>query len=92
MKKVVKNQQSDVIILSDVTNENFVGIQWDDGDKSFVIKLPNGRFVGAGEEDLDLESSWTKPSLKKYLEDTIQMGATPYVFDTLKELYQWMVE
>ena len=92
MKKVVKNQQCDVINLSDVTNESIVGVQWKDGEKSFIVKLKSEKFAACGSTDLCLGDAWHRTSVEKYLEKTISMGATPFVFDTLKELYQWMAE
>lgn len=92
MKKVVKNQQSDVINLSDVTDESIVGIQWSDESKSFLIKLESKKFAACGHSHLYLGNAWHRPSVKEYLEDVIVAGATPFVFDTLKELYQWMAK
>ena len=93
MKKVLVQDASNVIDLSQVTNDSIVGIKWRTKRKNFIVKLKNESFVSIGGSDLDVANSWSEQSVKQYIKRAFEgQEAEAFVFDTLKELYRWLSE
>ena len=93
MKKVLVQDASNVIDLSQVTNDSIVGIKWRTERKGFVVKLKNESFVSIGNSDLNADDSWSETSVKQYIKRAFErQEGEAFVFDTLKELYRWLAE
>jgi hypothetical protein len=94
MKKVVVvKQESDVIDLSQITNDSIVGVKWRSGNKSFIIEVKRDEFACCEHKKLSFVNSWTTKTILEYVSSAINdQGAKCFVFDTFKELYQWLAE
>ena len=91
MKKVIFKQKDNVINVSDVTDDMIVGILWEDGDKSFLIKDDNGFSVGIGLNSLTTKKHWSGTSHEDYIRNT-NNAKDFFVFDSPKELAQWLAD
>ena len=91
MKKVIFKQEDNVINVSDVTDDMIVGILWEDGDKSFLIKDDNDFSVGIGLNSLTTKKHWSAPSHEDYIRNTYDAKKI-FVFCSPKELAQWLAE
>jgi hypothetical protein len=94
MKKlVVLKQKNDVIDLSQITDKSIVGIEWESSSKSFIIQIKSNRYAGTGSIDLSVNGVWETETKMDYIEKAItQQNADCFVFNTLKELYEWLAE
>ena len=92
MKKVIFEQDEQVISLNDITDEMIVGVFWKRGNKSFLIKDYNGNTVGIELNTLTTFSHWSKPSHREYVKNTGFDAKSIFVFDSPKELAKWLAE
>ena len=92
MKKVIIKQDEPVIRLEDITDEMIVGVFWKSGLKSFLIKDYNGNTIGLELNTRKTVGHWSKPSHWEYLKNTGFGAESIFVFDSPKELAQWLAE
>jgi hypothetical protein len=91
MKKLVLKQECDVIELSQITKTSIIGgISRTDG-KVFINQTPNGQFFSCL-KDMDNIGCWVLNSKFEVAKKLIDLSVELFVFDTLKELYQWLAE
>jgi hypothetical protein len=94
MKKVIIEQDEQVIRLEDVANAMIIGIEWKSGGKSFLIEEENGETLSIIFEERYTTSISVKFSPSYYVKEAIS-GSTAknvFVFDSPKELAQWLAE
>lgn len=92
MKKIIEKEEKDVIELSQITNDSIVGIRWKNGEKSFISELFNDVFIGISVGELSLTSKWGENSKQAYVRRTISLGRACFIFETVKELREWLRE
>ena len=91
MKKVIIEQNEQVIRLENVTDDMIIGILWDDDDKSFLIKDDDNRTVGIKLNRLTTLYNWVATNHKAYIKNASNFKDI-FVFDSPKELAQWLAE
>ena len=91
MKQVIFKKNDNVIKISQVTDDMIVGVLWEDGDKSFLIKDDNCFSIGLGLNNLTTKNHWSAPSHEDYIRGTFD-AKDFFVFDSPKELAQWLAE
>ena len=91
MKKVIIEQNEQVIRLEDITDDMIIGITWNDDDKSFLIKNHENMTVGIGLNRLTTLNHWTEKTHKDYIKNSDFLKDV-FVFDSPKELAQWLAE
>jgi len=92
MRKVLTEKVL-VTYIDEITNDAIVGIDWGSGAKGTVIKDHEGNYraIGNSRAGLDLGSTWCRRSVIEYVEYALeQKGSTAFVFDSAKELFEWM--
>ena len=92
MKKVIIKQDEQVIRLEDITDEMIIGILWKNGLKSFLIKDYNGNTIGLELNTRKTVGHWSKPSHREYAKNSGIDVKSIFVFDSPKELAQWLAE
>ena len=91
MKKVIIEQDEQVIRFDDITDNMILGIMWNSGKKSFLIKDNLNRTVGIELQSLTTLDHWTESTHKAYLKEAYSTKEV-FVFDSPKELAQWLAE
>ena len=91
MKKVIIEQEEQVISLEQITDDMIVGIIWYDDDKSFLIKDNENMTVGIGLNRLTTLGHWIAKNHKDYIKKASDLKGV-FVFDSIKELAQWLAE
>lgn len=91
MKKVIFEQNEQVIRLEDVTDDMIIGLTWHDDDKSFLIKNHENKTVGIGLNRLTTLNNWTAKTHKDYIKNAALIKNV-LIFDSPKELAQWLAE
>jgi hypothetical protein len=94
MRRIVQKINVQEVSLSDITNDSFIGIEWDSGNKSRVITVSTDQFAGLSILDTDLRGKWTRESKKQYVKSSIeQMGRVrAYLFDSEEDLLKWILK
>ena len=94
MKKVIFEQDEQVIRLEDITDKMIIGVLWGDNYKSFLIKNIENKTLGFSLDDRSLDGKWTKNTNKEYIEHLLsnEIIFKVFVFDSPKELAQWLAE
>ena len=92
MKKVIIEQDELFIRMDDITDEMIIGILWENGLKSFLIKDYNGDTIGFELDRRTTVDHWSKPSHREYVKKTGIEAKSIFVFDSPKELAQWLAE
>ena len=94
MKKVIFEQDEQVIRLEDITDKMIIGILWGDNYKSFLIKNIENKTLGFNLNDRSLDGKWTKNTNKEYIKSFLnnEINSKVFVFDSPKELAQWLAE
>ena len=91
MKKVIIEPNEQVIRLENVTDDMIIGILWDDDDKSFLIKDDANVTVGMSLNRLTTSCKWIARNHKDYIKKACNFKDV-FVFDSPKELAQWLAE
>ena len=91
MKKVIIEQNEPVIHLENVKDNMIIGILWLNGDKSFLIKDDEDRTVGIELNRLTTFYNWVAKDHKDYIKKACNFKDI-FVFDSPKELAQWLAE
>ena len=91
MKKVIIEQNEQVIRLEDITDDMIIGVTWLDDDKSFLIKNHENMTVGIELNRLTTLNKWTAKNHKDYIKAASDFKDI-FVFDSHKELAQWLAE
>ena len=92
MKKVIIKQDEQVIRLDDITDEMIVGVLWKSGFKSFLIKDYDGNTVSLDLNKRTTVRHWSKPSHREYVKNSVFSAKSIFVFDSPKELAQWLAD
>lgn len=94
MKKVIFEQDEQVIRLEDITDKMIIGILWRDKRKSFLIKNTENKTLGLSLDNRSLKGKWTKNTNKEYIKSLLrtEINSKVFVFDSPKELAQWLAE
>ena len=92
MKKVINKQNEQVILLEDITDDMIVGVLWESGVKSFLIKDYDGNTVSLELNERTTVCNWSKPSHREYVKNSGFDAKSIFVFDSPKELAQWLAE
>ena len=92
MKEIVNVIKIAQVELSKIEDNNHIVILWGSGQKSKVIQTDEV-FMGFSLLDEDLRGHWTRKSKNKYVEDVLeQIGTKAYIFDSERELLEWLLE
>ena len=94
MKKVVRQYDLESkVSIEDINDKSIVGIVWRGGQRSFVIESGPGSFCAMDSHHFSLNHSWKKPSKKEYVDSAMNQNPEGvYIFDTYKELYEWLIK
>ena len=92
MKKVIFEQDEQVIRLDDITDEMIVGVLWKSGRKSFLIKDYDGNTVALELNERTTDNHWSKPSHREYVKNSGFDAESIFVFDSPEELAKWLAE
>ena len=93
MKRIIKESEQ-VVSLYDINNTMCVGIQWEGGDKCFIIDTPEG-FCSIGNRwRPNIYNVWYAKSVQEYIERALNQGnntnSKAFVFNDQLELFEWM--
>ena len=91
MKKVIIGKNEKFIRLKDITDDMIIGILWDNDSKSFLIKNHENMTLGIGLNKLTILNKWTAKNHKDYIKAASDFKDI-FVFDSHKELAQWLAE
>jgi len=95
MRKIVLKQEETQFIDSIMDRDN-VGILWEDGTKSMVLKTEQGYCAIDNRCNPCTLSVWYEESIQKYIKRALAQGGNTnsqaFIFDTVSELYKWMSE
>ena len=94
MKKVIFEQDEEVIRLEDITDKMIIGLLWKDKHKSFLIKNIENKTFGFSLDDRSLNNKWTRDTNKEYIKSFLsnEINSKVFVFDSPKELARWLAE
>ena len=91
MKKVIFEQNEQVIRLEDITDDMIVGLLWKSGNKSFLFKDDNNNTIGFELNTRTTLNCWAAKNHKDYIKKSYNFKDV-FVFDSPKELAQWLAE
>jgi hypothetical protein len=93
MKRIIKEDQ-EVVSLYDINNTSCVGIQWESGDKCFIINTPEGFCSVSNRNRPNIFNVWYVESAQEYVRRALNQGnntnSKAFIFDDQLELYKWM--
>lgn len=93
MKRIVL-KRDEFVSLEEIRDTSLVGIQWESGQKCMIIDTPGGYCSIADDHYPNICNVWYEDSVKEYVERSLNQGnntnSKAYVFDNVKELYEWM--
>lgn len=93
MKRIIKEDR-EVVSLYDISNTSIVGIQWESGDKGFIIHTPEGFCSVSNRNRPNIFNVWYAESAQEYIRRCLNQGnntnSKAYVFNDQLELYEWM--
>ena len=94
MKKVIIEQNEQVIRLEDVRDAMIIGIKWKSGKKSFLLKNEDDETIAISLGERDTIGCWSKSSHFDYVKEVISSSTknNAFVFDSTKELAKWLAE
>lgn len=94
MKKVIIEQDEQVIRLEDVRDAMIIGIEWKYGKKSFLLKNEDDETVAISLGERNMIGCWSRFSHFDYVNEVISNSTAKnvFVFDSPKELAQWLAE
>jgi hypothetical protein len=91
MKKVIAQQQEQVINLENLNDNHIVGIKWNDNSKVKLVKTKEG-FCGVRISEVNLLFKLYTDSIQEYVKHTMRGDKVEvFVFDNTKELLDWML-
>ena len=91
MKKVIIEQNEQVISVEDIKDNMIIGIRWINDEKSFLIKTDDNMTVGIELNRLTTFYNWVAKDHKDYIKKACNFKDI-FVFDSPKELAQWLAE
>ena len=91
MKKVIIEQNEQVISVEGIKDDMIIGILWLNDEKSFLIKDDANRTVGVELNRLTTYYNWVAKNHKDYIKKACNFKDI-FVFDSPKELAQWLAE
>ena len=94
MKKVIIEQDKQVIHLEDITDNMIVCI-YDklENEKVFLLKDDKGKSFGMSLTHMTIAKKWIKDTHKDYVKEFFNMGnCEAFVLDSPKELAKWLAE
>lgn len=91
MRKVVLEENAEVININRLSSQDFIGVVYGTGERGIVIQDSDGKFLSQpiGEYPLNLTTAYKRDSLKELLnffESDIQDA---YLFKDAVSLYSW---
>jgi len=93
MKRII-HVDEEVVSLYNITNTSIVGIQWESGDKCFIIDTPEGFCSVSNRCRPNTWHVWYAKTVQEYIERSLKQGnntnSKAFVFETVLELYEWM--
>ena len=94
MKKVILEKNERVIRLEEITDDMIIGIEWKSGKKSFLLKNEDDETIAISLGERDTIGCWSKSSHFDYVKEVISSSTknNAFVFDSPKELAQWLAE
>ena len=91
MKKVIIEQNEQVISVEDITDDMIIGIIYKSGRKSFLIKHNNNNTIALDLHTRTTLDCWTAENHKDYIKKAYNVKDI-FIFDSPKELAQWLAE
>ena len=91
MKKVIIEQNEQVISVEGIKDDMIIGILWLNDEKSFLIKDDEYRTVGVELNRLTTFYNWVAKDHKDYIKKACNFKDI-FVFDSPKELAKWLAE
>ena len=91
MKKVIIEQNEQVISVEDIKDDMIIGILWINDEKSFLIKNDENLTISVELNRLTTLDNWTAENYKEYIKKASNFKDI-FVFDSPKELAQWLAE
>ena len=93
MKQVQFKTSQEFVNYKEITNNSHVGVLWEAGGKTIVVKGYDEQFRGLGNKSSDLASSWGAKSKQGYAEKANdQTGVKVFTFESHKELLTWFAK
>lgn len=93
MKRII-HVDAEVVSLYNITNTSIVGIQWESGDKCFIIDTPEGFCSVSNRCRPNTWNVWYAKTVQEYIERSLKQGnntnSKAFVFETVSELYEWL--
>jgi hypothetical protein len=94
MYKIVQQLGSKQILLSSITNDSHIGIEWNNGGKCKVITVDSNTFIAIDLKDTELRNKWSRSSKEIYVKSALEnnSGTNAYKFDSEEELLEWLLK
>lgn len=91
MEEIVKELEVSQVKLSNIQDNDFVGIDW--GESKVKVVLRDGVYFGIGIKDTNFSSKWCSDTTRGYVEDCLkQQGTKAYRFDSKQDLLEWLLK
>jgi hypothetical protein len=93
MIKVVKIlPEANIVLMSSLRDSDRVGVEFQDGTRSFVVRVKNGMYITCYPTNNYGHGNKTSGDTIEALLDKLSDASEIFVFDSDKELGQWLVE
>ena len=93
MKRIIKVNE-EVVSLNNINNTSVVGIQWESGDKCFIVNTPEGFCSLSNRCRPNILNVWYADSAQEYVRRSLNQGnntnSKAFIFDDQLELFEWM--
>lgn len=93
MKKVVLKEQEKRIYLSDITDDNIIGVKWKHDESKALIYCQDKLYMFLSNYNITKNRCPVrKTSIQELIKKCEHDIKNVYVFETEKELFKWMSE
>ena len=93
MRRVVSFYESlDIVDVNTITDNNNVGVKWENGRKNIIVKKNDNEFGAMNLNHLSLSYAWTKPTKREYIIQALRQNPEVFVFASKEELLKWFIK
>jgi hypothetical protein len=93
MKRILL-KRDEFASLEEINDKSIVGIQWESEQKCMIIDTPGGYCSIADDHYPNICNVWYADSVKEYVKRSLNQGnntnSKAYLFNNIKEIYEWM--
>jgi hypothetical protein len=93
MRRIVI-ERDQTVSISEVNDNSFVGIQWEQGSKCMIIQTPEGFCSISNVYRPNTMHVWYTDTVQEYVSRAFKQGnntnSRAFAFNNAKELYEWM--